>query len=103
VGSDRIMWGSDSTWWGSPQWQIDAFRRFQIPEDIQKGYGYKPITDKDKELILGLNAARVYGINVEQTMKQLAQDTISNVRAAIAPKMTEEFRKYAAAAGMKLA
>src|SRR5205823_2894038 len=43
VGSDRIMWGSDSTWWGSPQWQIDAFRRFQIPEDIQKGYGYKPI------------------------------------------------------------
>src|SRR5439155_730431 len=101
VGSDRIMWGSDSTWWGSPQWQIDAFRRFQIPEDIQKGYGYKPITDKDKELILGLNAARVYGINVEQTMKQLAQDTISNVRAAIAPKMTEEFRKYAAAAGMK--
>src|SRR3989442_15766076 len=70
---------------------------------MQKGYGYKPITDKDKELILGLNAARVYGINVEQTMKQLAQDTISNVRAAIAPKMTEEFRKYAAAAGMKLA
>jgi len=103
VGSDRIMWGSDSTWWGSPQWQIDAFRRFQIPEDMQKGYGYKPITDKDKELILGLNAARVYGINAEQTMKQLAQDAISNVRAAIAPKMTQEFRKYAAAAGMKLA
>jgi len=103
MGSDRIMWGSDSTWWGSPQWQIDAFRRFQIPEDMQKGYGYKPITDKDKELILGLNAARVYGINAEQTMKQLAQDAISNVRAAIAPKMTQEFRKYAAAAGMKLA
>src|SRR6266571_217946 len=103
VGPDRIMWGSDSTWWGSPQWQIDAFRRFQIPEDMQKGYGYKPITDKDKELILGLNAARVYGINAEQTMKQLAQDAISNVRAAIAPKMTQEFRKYAAAAGMKLA
>ena len=36
-------------------------------------------------------------------MKQLAQDAISNVRAAIAPKMTQEFRKYAAAAGMKLA
>src|SRR5947209_15966945 len=87
----------------SPQWQIAALRRFQIPEDMQKGYGYKPITDKDKELILGLNAARVYGINAEQTMKQLAQDAISNVRAAIAPKMTQEFRKYAAAAGMKLA
>ncbi len=81
MGSDRILWGTDSVWWGSPQWQIDAFRRFQIPEDIQKGYGYKPITDKDKELILGLNAARVYGIDVEKTMKQLANDEISVVRS----------------------
>ncbi len=81
MGSDRILWGTDSVWWGSPQWQIDAFRRFQIPEDIQKGYGYKPVTDKDKELILGLNAARVYGIDVETTMKQLAKDEISIVRS----------------------
>src|SRR3989442_1357895 len=57
VGSDRIMWGSDSTWWGSPQWQIDAFRRFQIPEDIQKGYRYQPPPHKDKELVPRLNAA----------------------------------------------
>jgi uncharacterized protein len=100
VGPDRIMWGTDSTWWGSPQWQIDAFRRFQIPEDMQKGYGYKPITDKDKELILGLNAARVYRIDAEQTMKQLSQDEISKVRTALAPELTPEFRKYAAAAGV---
>jgi uncharacterized protein len=59
VGADRIVWGTDSTWWGSPQWQIDAFRRFQIPEEIQKGFGYKPITDKDKDMILGLNSARL--------------------------------------------
>jgi len=101
VGADRIMWGSDSTWWGSPQWQIDAFRRFQIPEDIQKGYGYKPITDKDKEMILGLNAARVYGIDVAKTMTQLAQDEISTLRAAVAPQFTPEYRKYAAAAGVQ--
>jgi uncharacterized protein len=100
VGPDRIMWGSDSTWWGSPQWQIDAFRRFQIPEDMQKGYGYKPITDKDKEMILGLNAARVYGIDVDKTMKQLARDEISTIRAAVAPQLTPEYRKYAAAAGV---
>jgi hypothetical protein len=68
-------------WWGSPQWQIDAFRRFQIPEDIQKGYGYKPITDQDKDLILGLNAARLYNIDVAKVMQQLAQDEIAKVRA----------------------
>jgi predicted TIM-barrel fold metal-dependent hydrolase len=83
MGADRILWGSDSVWWGSPQWQIDAFRRFQIPEDIQKGYGYKPLTDKDKELILGLNAARVYNIDVDKTMKRLSKDEISAVRAVV--------------------
>jgi predicted TIM-barrel fold metal-dependent hydrolase len=81
MGADRILWGTDSVWWGSPQWQIDAFRRFQIPEDILKGYGYKQLTDKDKDLILGLNAARLYNIDVEKVMKQLAQDEISTVRA----------------------
>lgn len=101
VGADRIVWGTDSTWWGSPQWQIDAFRRFQIPEDIQKGYGYKPITDQDKELILGINSARIYKIDVAQTMQQLAKDEISTVRAAAAPQLTPEFGKYAAAAGLR--
>ncbi len=101
VGPDRIVWGSDSVWWGSPQWQIDAFRRFQIPEEILKGYGYKQITDKDKELILGLNSARIYGINVEETMRRLAKDEISTVRTAVAPQLTPEFRKYAAAAGVR--
>src|SRR5918912_1591081 len=31
-GEDHILWGTDSIWWGSPQWQIEAFRRFQMPE-----------------------------------------------------------------------
>lgn len=101
AGADRILWGTDSVWWGSPQWQIDAFRRFQIPEEIQKGYGYKAITDKDKELILGLNAARIYGIDIQRTMQQLAMDDISKVHAA-APPLGPEFRRYAAAAGLRL-
>jgi len=31
-GEDRIVFGSDSVWYGSPQWQIEALWRFQIPE-----------------------------------------------------------------------
>ena len=27
LGTDRILWGTDSVWWGSPQWQIEAMRR----------------------------------------------------------------------------
>ena len=35
LGPDRIVWGTDSTWYGSPQPLIDAFRAFEIPERMQ--------------------------------------------------------------------
>lgn len=62
LGPDRIVFGSDSVWYGSPQWQIDAFWRFQIPEEMREQYGYPEITEEDKRKILGLNSARLYGI-----------------------------------------
>lgn len=62
LGPDRIVFGSDSVWYGSPQWQIDAFWRFQIPEEMRERYGYPEITREDKRKILGLNSARLYGI-----------------------------------------
>jgi uncharacterized protein len=62
LGPDRIVFGSDSVWYGSPQWQIDAFWRFQIPEAMRTRYGYPEITADDKRKILGLNSAKLYGI-----------------------------------------
>jgi hypothetical protein len=62
LGPDRIVFGSDAVWYGSPQWQIDAFWRFQIPEEMREQYGYPEITVEDKRKILGLNSARLYGI-----------------------------------------
>jgi len=62
MGPDRIVFGSDSVWYGSPQWQIDAFWRFQIPEEMRKQYGYPELTHDAKRKILGLNSARLYGI-----------------------------------------
>ena len=34
MGSDHVVFGSDSLWYGGPQWQIEALWRFQIPEQI---------------------------------------------------------------------
>src|SRR2546426_7757992 len=31
----RSAFGSDSIWYGSPQWQIEALWRFQIPDDMR--------------------------------------------------------------------
>lgn len=60
LGPDRIIFGSDSVWYGSPQWQIEALWRFQIPDDMRERYGYPQLTKAAKRKILGLNSARLY-------------------------------------------
>jgi predicted TIM-barrel fold metal-dependent hydrolase len=60
LGPERIVWGTDSTWYGSPQPLIDAFRAFRIPERMQEEFGYPPLTREDKERILSANAQRLY-------------------------------------------
>src|SRR3989442_2172372 len=60
MGPERIVFGSDSLWYGGPQWQIDAFWRFQIPEEIQERWGYPALTEASRRKILGLNSARLY-------------------------------------------
>jgi uncharacterized protein len=63
LGADHVVWGSDAVWTGSPQWQIEALRRLEIPEDMQKKYGFKPLGAADgpvKTAILGETNARLY-------------------------------------------
>ncbi len=57
------MWGTDSVWYGSPQWQIEAFRRIEIPESMRAEHGYAALGDADgavKSAILAGNSARLY-------------------------------------------
>ena len=88
-GPDRVVFGSDSVWYGSPQWQIEALWRFQIPEAMQKQYGYPALTVETKRKILGLNSARLYGIkpgrNLAEQFKAVPKDYAS--------KMTPAFRQ----------
>ena len=63
LGPDRIVFGSDSVWYGSPQWQIDALWRFQIPEEMREQIRLSASSRQHaKRKILGLNSARLYGI-----------------------------------------
>jgi hypothetical protein len=62
MGEDRIVFGSDSVWYGSPQWQIEALWRFQIPDEMRKKWGYPELTERAKRKILGLTSAKLYGI-----------------------------------------
>ncbi|HEY1284147.1 MAG TPA: amidohydrolase family protein, partial [Steroidobacteraceae bacterium] len=89
MGPDRIVFGSDSVWYGSPQWQIDALWRFQIPEELRKRYGYPQLTDEHKRKILGLNSARLYGIQVPNDFAAQYQP----VPADFAAKMPEDLKR----------
>jgi predicted TIM-barrel fold metal-dependent hydrolase len=62
LGEDRILFGGESPIYGSPQWEIEAFWRFQIPEEMRKRWGYPKLTERAKRKILGLNSARLYGV-----------------------------------------
>jgi predicted TIM-barrel fold metal-dependent hydrolase len=67
MGPDYVMWGTDSLLWGSPRWQIEAFRRFQIPDELIDGYGYPQLTDEIKRKVLGENAERIWELSVPTT------------------------------------
>ncbi len=81
-GADHVLWGTDCLWWGSPQWVIDAFKRFQISDELCDKFGYKKLTKEDKAKIFGLNAARIYGVDVTQQLKALPQDALSKLKTA---------------------
>jgi predicted TIM-barrel fold metal-dependent hydrolase len=80
-GADHVIWGTDCLWWGSPQWGIDAFKRFQISDEMCEKFGYKKITRSDKAKIFGLNAARLYNINVKAKRNALPADAMSRLKA----------------------
>ena len=81
-GSDHVVWGTDCLWWGSPQWGIDALKRFQISDEMCEKFGYKKITKEDKAKIFGLNAAKLYNIDVKAKRKAITSDALEKMKIA---------------------
>jgi len=85
VGPKRILWGTDSIWWGSPQWQIDAFKRVQIPASMREQYGYPQLTTKVKRRIFGLNAARLYKVKPKQRRCAIPAEAVASAMGTPGP------------------
>jgi uncharacterized protein len=77
VGEDRILWGTDAIWYGSPQAQLMAFRAFEISAEYQDRFGYPALSDDVKRNVLGLNAARLFGLDPTATRCALATDPLT--------------------------
>ena len=69
-GEDKIIYGSEAPIW-QPQWALDAFWNFEIPQDLVEGYGYPQLTEQAKRKILGENLLRLHGMDVEETRARL--------------------------------
>ncbi len=106
-GEDRICWGTDCIWFGSPQDQIQAFRTFQITPEFQDRYGYPEITTQMRAKIFGLNAAQPYQLDVAQIRAAATTDKIGILKAhyrespnpsflSYGPKTPAEYRKLVA-------
>jgi predicted TIM-barrel fold metal-dependent hydrolase len=83
LGVDHVCWGTDAIWTGSPQWQIEALRRLEIPEELQKAHGLKPLGPADgpvKTAIFGGNSARLYNYKPQQRA-EIENDKLAEYKA----------------------
>ncbi|MGZ5145927.1 MAG: hypothetical protein ACXWCP_20485 [Burkholderiales bacterium] len=82
LGADHVVWGTDAVWTGAPQWQIEALRRLEIPEDMRKKHGFATLGPADgrvKHAIFGENSARLYKYDRRVELKT---DAIALAKAA---------------------
>jgi predicted TIM-barrel fold metal-dependent hydrolase len=90
LGPDKLTFASDYALW-TPGWLIDKFMAFELPDEVKAEYGVD-LTMEVKAKILGLNAARLYGIDVDKKAAQLREapvsisaDDVSEERARLEP------------------
>jgi uncharacterized protein len=83
VGEDNVLWGTDCIFYGSPQDQIQAFRAFTISREFQERYGYPALTALRKAKILGLNGARVYGVEPQKRTFHFTRRELEDIRAVL--------------------
>src|SRR5262249_23726675 len=84
MGADRVVWGSDSVWYGSPQWQIEALRRLEIPPEMRQKHGFAPLGPAEglvKTAIFSGNSARLYNVQVKTAERAITTDKVAAIKA----------------------
>jgi len=77
------LWGTDAIWTGAPQWQIEALRRIEVPEELQRKFNLPALGSANgpiKNAIFGENNARIYNYKPEQRA-ELVSDKLAYHKA----------------------
>ena len=77
LNADRLLFGSDYAIW-HPRWLIDKFMAFELPDEVRKETGVDLTLDVKKK-VLGENAARLYGIDIEAKKGKLRQQGVASI------------------------
>ena len=80
VGEDKMLFGADYAIW-EPKWQVEGLVDWDYPDDTFSDFPAFTTTAKKK--ILGLNAAKLYGVDVPEEL-QLKDETPARQEAAVA-------------------
>jgi predicted TIM-barrel fold metal-dependent hydrolase len=80
-GGDRIMYSSGLSA-VHPLPALQAFRDFEMPQDLQEGYACPPMSDDLKRGVLGENLLRLHGIDPAAFRTRVADDDVSRKQAA---------------------
>ena len=71
-GEDKVIYGGEAPIW-HPQWALEEFWNFELPEDLTTEYGYPPLTEQAKRKILGENLARLHGLDLDAKKTELGK------------------------------
>ena len=80
------------------RWQIEALRRLEIPEDMQRQHGFAPLGAADgpvKTAIFSGNALRIYKLDPASVRGAIDNDHVAEMRQAfLAAGVERSNRRY---------
>lgn len=79
VGSERLLYASGANLI-HPRPFLEAFTRFQIPDELVEKMGLPKLTEADRRNMLGENALRLHGLNATTVLAGIDDDEYSRAR-----------------------
>lgn len=78
-GPEKLVYGSEVPLF-HPQWALERFLEFEMPQDLVEGYGYPQLTPEIKRMILSENLAGLMDIDLDSRLDAVEDDEYSKQR-----------------------
>lgn len=74
AGSEKLIFGTD--WPAAPaDLSVQTVLNLEIPKELQEGWGYPPVTDRDRANMFGLNLAKLLNLEVPKKYQRWTNES----------------------------